>query len=203
MEHGEAELVQQVVGGLEPADDAELLAEDPPHVLAAEGADAVVGRGPGAEADFELFFLVVGQGLLAAAPGLFVEAGASGAVEAGDAVADGAFAHLHAGGEGFGRLAFESAEDGLDPPRDPGVGFGADEATEFVGGVVGFDVHGGLRSESGGRSVIHAGGKRKTDGRQIITGKRMRPSPASTSVRIRDWVASMKMPSGVASQTQD
>lgn len=173
MEHGEAELVQQVVGGLEPADDAELLVEDPPHVLAAEGADAVVGRGPGAEAGLELFFLVVGQGLLAAAPGLFVEAGASGAVEAGDAVADGAFAHLHAGGEGFGRLAFEGAEDGLDPPRDPGVGFGADEATEFVGGVVGFDVHGGLRSESGGRSVIHAGGKRKTDGRQIITGKRM------------------------------
>lgn len=53
MEHGEAELVQQVVGGLEPADDAELLVEDPPHVLAAEGADAVVGRGPGAEAGLE------------------------------------------------------------------------------------------------------------------------------------------------------
>lgn len=161
MEHGEAELVQQVVGGLEPADDAELGLQDPPHVLAAEGADAVVGRGPGAEAGLEAILLVVGQGLLAAAPGLFVEAGASGAVEAGDAVPDGAFAHLHAGGEGLGRLAFEGTEDGLDPPRDPGAGFGADEATEFVGGVVGFDVHGGLLPESGGCRVIDADGMRK------------------------------------------
>src|SRR5262249_59832672 len=65
-EAGEAEGVEQVVGGLEAANDAELGLQDPADVFAAEGADAVVGGRPGPDAGRERRLLGGGQWLLPA-----------------------------------------------------------------------------------------------------------------------------------------
>ena len=108
-----------------------------------------------------MFLLGVGQGLLAAAAGLVLEAGESLAVVAEDAFADGAFGHLDPEGQGRGGGPFEGAEDGLEASGDPGAGFGADEVSKFVGGVVGFDVHGGPPASGEAESLTEAGGERK------------------------------------------
>lgn len=148
-EDREAERVQQVVGRLEPADHAELDLQDAADVLAAQGADAVVGRRPGVEARLQLPFLVRRQRALAAAAGAVAEAVEPAFVVAADPGVDRASGELDLGGEFRERLAFEDAEDGLESADDLGVGFGADESPEFGGGMMADDLHGGLLPEGG------------------------------------------------------
>jgi hypothetical protein len=64
----EAEAMQQVVDGLQRADNAELVAEDAADILAAERADAIGLVRAGAETDREPLLLVGGERPLAAAP---------------------------------------------------------------------------------------------------------------------------------------
>ena len=140
----EAEAVQQVVDGLEAAGDAELLAEDPPHVLPAERTDAVGGRRPGPQARGEPQPLGGVERRLAAPPRRVGEAGGAGGVVAGDPGADLPLGEQHlAGGVGGGvaeqRQAHRSqAAGGL------GARLGADEVGELLGGVVRRHEHGGL-----------------------------------------------------------
>src|SRR5262249_28805129 len=77
----EPEPVEQVVDRLEAAGHTELVPPDPAHVLPAQRAHPVgLGR-PGPEPLLELLLLVVGQGLLAPAPGAVDQGlGAAGVV---------------------------------------------------------------------------------------------------------------------------
>jgi hypothetical protein len=141
----EPEAVQQVVGRLERAADAELLLEDAADVLAAQGADPVVGGRAGPQPASEPALLVGGERGLRPAAGPVGEGGAPGGVVAGDPGADLPLGQEHLGGDLGRGVAEEGQPDGGEPAGEPGPRLGTDQAGEFVGGVVGFDVPGGLQ----------------------------------------------------------
>ena len=140
----EAEAVQQVVDGLEAAGDAELLAEDAPHVLPAEGADAVGGRRAGPQALGESEPLGGVERRLAAAPRRVGQAGGPGGVVAGDPGADLPLGEQHpAGGVGGGVAEQRQAHRGQ-AAGGLGPRLGADQVGQLLGGVVRRHEHGGL-----------------------------------------------------------
>ena len=140
----EAQLVQQVVDGLEAAGDAELLAEDAPHVLAAERADAVGGRRAGPQPGRQAGLLVGVERRLAAAPRRVGEPGGAGGVVAADPGADLPLGEQDLGGGRGGGVAEQRQADRGESPGGLGPRLGADEVGELLGGVVRRHEHGGL-----------------------------------------------------------
>jgi hypothetical protein len=140
----EPQPVQQVVDGLQRADQPELLPEDAADVLTAQRTHAVgVGR-PGSQPAPELLLLVVRQRRPAAAPGSVGQGPGGPAVVPGDPGANLSLGQEHL----LGHLSRGGAEQGQANGRQSACDLrprlGPDEFGELVGGVVRLDVHGGL-----------------------------------------------------------
>ena len=140
----EPQPVQQVVDGLEASGHPELLAEDAPHVLAPERAHAVGRSGAGPQPGREAGLLAgVERRLAAAARGVGQAVGAAGVV-AGDPGADLPLGEQDLGGGTGGTVPEQGQADRVQAAGDLGAGLRADEAGDFLGGVVRLDVHNGL-----------------------------------------------------------
>src|SRR5262249_8038235 len=137
----EAQLVHQVVGAVQAAKHAELLLEDAPHVLASEGADAVVGGRAVFEALLEALLLGGAERPVASAARKGVQGGQAGGVVAGDPGADLALRQQHLLCDGRRGLAQERQADGAEAARPLGARLRADQPGQLLSGVMRLDVH--------------------------------------------------------------
>jgi hypothetical protein len=136
--------VQQVVDRLKAADHTEFFFEDAAHVPPAQGAHAVgLGR-PRVQARREALFLVVGQGLLAPAPGPIDEGFNRAAVVPRDPRAHVALGQEHLLCDLGCGVAQKGQPNGGQSAGDSRPGLGADEFGELIDGVMVFDTHDGL-----------------------------------------------------------
>lgn len=136
--------MEQVVDGLQRPADAELLAQESADVLAPESTHPV-GRGrAGPQAVLEALLPAVVEGGLPPAARPVRERGEAAGVVPGDPGADPPLGKENLLAD-FGRGVPEPGEpDGGQPAGHPGARLGPDRSSELVGGVVRFDVHGGL-----------------------------------------------------------
>jgi hypothetical protein len=177
----EPESVQQVVNRLQAADHAEFVLQDPAHVFTAQGAHPVGVSRTGSESVSELLLLIVGQGLLAPAPGSIGQCIGSAGVVPRDPSAHLARGQEHPLGDIGRGVAEQGQADGAEPARDACPWLGADEFGQFVDGVVRFDLHGGL--QPGYHQPTH-----HTDRTQLIHGIRIiRIAEAHARVQSETW----------------
>ena len=116
--------------------------QDAAQVGAVEGADAVLGRGPGLQPLAEAGQLRPGQAGRSAGVGPLLQGLGAAAVVAGDPVLDGADAAAEGRGDLGGGAALGGEDDGLVAEPDPLGGDGLGQALELVEGEMVVDMQG-------------------------------------------------------------
>src|SRR5262249_31014236 len=141
---GEAEAVEQVVDGLLAQAHAELALEEAAQVGAVEGADAVLGRGPGLDPPAEALQLGPGRAGPAAGAGPLPQGVGAAAIVASDPALD----RAHTAAEGPGGLgggaALGGEDDGPVADPDPLLGDRLGQASQLLKGEMVVDMHGRL-----------------------------------------------------------
>lgn len=100
--------MQQVVGRLQAADDAELFGQQASDVFAAQRADAIVDGGSAADALLKLSLLLGRESFGTTAARLILQAGKTLRVVAGDPGPDRPFAELDPQRQSGGRFPFDA-----------------------------------------------------------------------------------------------
>ena len=135
------EAMQQVIDRLPAQADAEFLLQDAAQVLAAEGADAILGGGPGLEAVSEPRHIRRGQAGPASGVGPLLEGRQAPLVVAADPGLNGAVRASQSPGDRGGRMALLGQHDGLMTQPDPFLREGFGQSLKFFEAVMVLDKH--------------------------------------------------------------
>ena len=135
------EAMQQVIDRLPAQADAEFLLQDAAQVLAAEGADAILGGGPGLEAVSEPRHIRRGQAGRASGVGPLLEGRQAPLVVAADPGLNGAVRASQGPGDRGGRMALLGQHDGLMTQPDPFLREGFGQSLKFFEDVMVLDKH--------------------------------------------------------------
>ena len=117
-----AQAMQQVIDRLPAQSHAEFLLKDAAQVPAAEGADAILGPGPGLEPRSEPRHILLRQAGRASGVGPFLEGRHAPPVVASDPGLHGATRASQGTGDGGGGLALHGQDDSLVAQPDPFLG---------------------------------------------------------------------------------
>src|SRR5271165_2572643 len=135
------EAMQQVIDRLPAQAHAEFLLQDAAQVLAAEGADAILGGGPGLEAVTEPRHIRRGQAGRASGVGPLLEGRQAPLVVAVDPGLNGAARASQGPGDRGGGVALLGQNDGLMTQPDPFLREGFGQSLKFFEAVMVLDKH--------------------------------------------------------------
>ena len=135
------EAMQQVIDRLTAQGHAEFLLQDAAQVLAPEGADAVLGLGPGLEALLEPPHIRSRQAGRASGVGPLLEGRNAPLVVAGNPGLNGAATASQGLGDLGGGVALLGEDDGLVTEPDPFLGEGFGQSLKFFEGVMVLNKH--------------------------------------------------------------
>src|SRR5208282_826795 len=135
------EAMQQVIDRLPAQAHAEFLLQDAAQVLAAEGADAILGGGPGLEAVSEPRHIRRGQAGRASGVGPLLEGRQAPLVVAADPGLNGAARASQGPGDRGGGMALLGQDDGLMTQPDPFLREGFGQSLKFFEAVMAMDKH--------------------------------------------------------------
>ena len=135
------EAMQQVIDRLPAQAHAEFLLQDAAQVLAAEGADAILGGGPGLEAVSEPRHIRRGQAGWASGVGPLLEGRQAPLVVAADPGLNGAVRASQGPGDRGGGMALLGQHDGLMTQPDPFLREGFGQSLKFFEAVMVLDKH--------------------------------------------------------------
>ena len=136
-----AQAMQQVIGRLPAQADAEFLLKDAAQVPAAEGADAILGPGPGLQPRSEPRHILLRQAGRASGVGPLLKGRDAPLVVAGDPGLNGAARTSQGLGDRLGGVALLGQDDGLVPHPEPFLGEGFGQSLEFFEGLMVLNEH--------------------------------------------------------------